>query len=64
METLTLPLTLKKLTEIEVEKDGVKNTYWFDQYALAQLGEKLMELAEAEKESKEEALYKKLNYPL
>lgn len=64
METLTLPLTLKKLTEIEVEKDGIKNTYWFDQYALNLLGEKLIELARTERENREEALYKKLDYPL
>ncbi len=64
METLTLPLTLKKLTEIEVENDGIKNTYWFDQYALNLLGEKLIELARTERENREEALYKKLDYPL
>lgn len=64
METLTLPLTLKKLTEIEVEKEGIKNTYWFDKYALNLLGEKLIELAKTERENREEALYKKLDYPL
>ncbi|NJL71430.1 MAG: hypothetical protein HC888_07340 [Candidatus Competibacteraceae bacterium] len=64
METLTLPLTLKKLTEIEVEKDGIKNTYWFDKYALNLLGEKLIELARTERENREEALCKKLDYPL
>ncbi len=64
METLTLPLTLKKLTEIEVEKDGLKNTYWFDKYALNLLSEKLVELATIEKENREEALFTRLDYPL
>lgn len=79
METLALPLTLKKLTEIECHTPQELNVYWLDRQSLNLLAERLVVLAEAiSKEASQtseldpleqhpdplkEALLRRLDYP-
>ena len=46
METLALPLTLKKLTEIECHTPQESNVYWLDRQSLDLLADRLVALAE------------------
>ncbi|MBX9939776.1 MAG: hypothetical protein K2Y32_11010 [Candidatus Obscuribacterales bacterium] len=47
METLALPLTLKKLTEIECHTPQESNVYWLDRQSLDLLAVRLVALAES-----------------